>query len=112
MTYGGGHKLRFVGNTKILKGGILTNQVKRLFDEQKFQKGKVFLEGSGHPNFMNPIEYDKSLPGKSFSKRIRTLTAPNPKMPKLSEYYKGGFGQMITVLHYYIWGRVSRDSQK
>ena len=59
--------------------GSLTNRVKRLFDEQKFQKSKTFLEGSGHPNFMNPFVYDKSLLGKSFPKRIGALALPKPK---------------------------------
>ena len=35
------------------------------------------MEGSGHPNFTNPFEYDKSLQGKSFSKRIGARTPPN-----------------------------------
>ena len=35
------------------------NGVKRLFYKQKFQKSNIFSEGSGHPNFMNPFEYDK-----------------------------------------------------
>ena len=56
------------------------NRVKCLFDEQKFQKSNIFLEGSGHPKFMNPFEYDKSLLGKSFPKGIGTLTPPNPKI--------------------------------
>ena len=60
--------------------GTLTNQVKRLFDEQKFRKSKTFLEGSGHPNFMNPFVYGISLLGKSFPKRIGTLTLPDPKI--------------------------------
>ena len=38
------------------------------------------MEGSGHPNFMNPFVYGKSLLGKSFPKRIGTLTLPNPKI--------------------------------
>ena len=38
-------------------GGTLTNWVKRLFGEQKFQKSNIFLEGSGHQNFMNPFVY-------------------------------------------------------
>ena len=53
------------------------SRVKRLFDKQKFQKSKTFVEGSGHPNFTNPFEYDKSLQGKSFSKRIGARTPPN-----------------------------------
>ena len=44
--------------------------VKRLFDKQKFQKSKVFLEGSGHPNFTNPFEYDKSLKVSHFQKEL------------------------------------------
>ena len=53
-------------------------------DEQKFQKSNIFLEGSGHQNFMNPFVYGKSFLGKSFSKKIGTLTPPNPKI------FKGG----------------------
>ena len=48
--------------------------------QTKVSKSKVFLEGSGHPKFMNPFEYDKSLKDKSFSKRIGALTPPNPKI--------------------------------
>ena len=51
------------------KGGTLTNWVKRLFDEQKFQKLNIILEGSWHPNFMNPFEYGKSFLDKFFPKR-------------------------------------------
>ena len=50
------------------------NRVKRLFDEQKFQKSKTVLEGCGHPNFMNPFVYGKSLLGKNWN--------PNPPQPK------------------------------
>ena len=53
------------------------NWVKCLFDEQKFQKLNIILEGSWHPNFMNPFEYGKSYLGKSFPIRIGTLTTPN-----------------------------------
>ena len=35
-------KIKFLGNTKISQGETLTNRVKRLFDEQKFQKSNVF----------------------------------------------------------------------
>ena len=56
------------------------NWVNRLFDEQKFQKLNIILEGSWHPNFMNPFEYGKSCLGKSFPTRIGTLTLPNPKI--------------------------------
>ena len=56
------------------------NRVKGLFEEQKFQKPKTFWEGSGHPNFMNAFVYGKSLLGKSFPKRIGTLSPPNPKI--------------------------------
>ena len=73
-------EIMFVGNIKISWGGTITNQVKRLFDKQKFQKSNFFLEGSGHPNFTNPFEYYKSLQGKSFSKRIGALTPPNRKI--------------------------------
>ena len=57
----------------------LTNRVKRLFGEQKFQKSNIFLEGSGHQNFMNPFVYGKSFLGKSFSKKNWN---PNPTQPK------------------------------
>ena len=50
------------------------------FIPRKVSKVKHFLEGFGHPNLMNPFEYGKSLPGKSFPKRIGTLTPPNPKI--------------------------------
>ena len=60
--------------------GAPTICVKRLFDEIKFQKSNIFLEGSRHPNFMNPFEYGKSCPGKSFATRIGTLTPPNQKI--------------------------------
>ena len=53
-----------VGTTKISQGGTLANRVERLFDEQKFQKSNIFLEGSWHPNFTNPSEYGKSILGK------------------------------------------------
>ena len=56
------------------------NGVKCLFYKQKFQKSNIFSEGSGHPKFMNPFEYDKSFLGKSFPKRIGTLTPPNPRI--------------------------------
>ena len=46
--------------------------------KQKIQKSDIILEGSGHPNFMNPFEYGQSFIGKSFPKRIGTLTPPNP----------------------------------
>ena len=45
-----------------------------LSDRWKIRKVNNFLGGSGHPNFMNPFEYDKQLPDKSFPKRIGTLT--------------------------------------
>ena len=48
--------------------------VKRLFDGLKFQKSNIFLEGSWHPNFMNPFEYGKSCLGKSFPTRIGSKT--------------------------------------
>ena len=54
--------------------------VKRLFDGLKFQKSNIFLEGSWHPNFMNPFEYGKSCLGKSVPTRIGTQTPPNPKI--------------------------------
>ena len=54
------------------------HKVKRLSDKQKLHKSKTFLEGSGHPNFMNPFEYGKSLPYKSFPKWIGTVTPTNP----------------------------------
>ena len=72
--WSGGQVVRWSG------GGTLTNRVKRLFGEQKFQKSNIFLEGSGHQNFMNPFVYGKSFLGKSFSKKIGTLTPPNPKI--------------------------------
>ena len=50
------------------------------FIPRKVSKVKHFLEGFGHPNLMNPFEYGKSLPGKSFPKRIGTLTPPNQKI--------------------------------
>ena len=56
--------------------------------QTKVSKVKLFLEGSGHPNFMNPFEYGKSFLGKSFPKKIGTLTPPNPKI------FRGG-----TILH-------------
>ena len=74
VKWSGGQVVRWSG------GATLTSWVKRLFGEQKFQKSKTFLEGSGHPNFMNPFVYGKSLLGKSFPKRIGTLTLPNPKI--------------------------------
>ena len=40
----------------------------------------IIFEGSRHPNFMNPFEYGQSFIGKSFPKRIGTLTPPNPKI--------------------------------
>ena len=55
--------------------GAPTICVKRLFDEIKFQKSNIFLEGSRHPNFMNPFEYGTSFYNKSFPKRIGKLTA-------------------------------------
>ena len=74
VRWSGGQVVRWSG------GGTLTNRVKCLFEEQKFQKSNIFLEGSGHPNFMNPFEYGKSFLGKSFPKKIGTLTPPNPKI--------------------------------
>ena len=56
----------------------LTYWVKRLSTIKKFQKSNIILEGSRHPNFMNPFEYGKTLHNKSFTKRIGTLTPPNP----------------------------------
>ena len=45
--------------------------------EQKDPKVN-FLEGSGHPNFMTPIENSKYSKTKSFPKIKGTLTPPNP----------------------------------
>ena len=38
------------------------------------------MEGSWHPNFMNPFKYGKSGIGKSFPTRIGNQTPPNPKI--------------------------------
>ena len=47
-----------------------------------FNKFKQFQwwKHSGHPNFINPFEYDKWLPDKSSPKRIGTLTQTKPKI--------------------------------
>ena len=42
-------------------------------------ESKHFLECSGHQNFMNPSVNSKSFLGKSFSKKIGTLTPLNPR---------------------------------
>ena len=39
-------------------------------DEQKVSKGKYFLKGSGHQNFMNSFEYGKTLPDSSFQFQV------------------------------------------
>ena len=49
-------------------------------DKQKIQKANIILEGSRHQKFMNSFEYGQSFIGKSFPKRIGTLTPPNPKI--------------------------------
>jgi len=59
------------GPLKIGPNASLTN---------KSSKVKNFFGGFGHPNFMNHFVYGKSLLGKSFPKRIGTLTLPNPKI--------------------------------
>ena len=46
--------------------------------QTKVSKVKHFLEGSGHPKFMKPFEYGKSLSDKSFPKWIGTLSQPKP----------------------------------
>ena len=52
-----------------------------LWPMKNLKSQSFFGGGSGHPNLMNPFEYDKWLPDKSFPKRIETLTQtkPNPK---------------------------------
>ena len=72
---GGGHifypvKLSCFAEKKSLSEIPKIHKVKCLFDEQKFQKSNIFLEGSGHQNFMNPFVYGKSFLGKSFSKKL------------------------------------------
>ena len=47
------------------------------------EKSKSFFGGvldSGHPNFINPFEYDKYLPDKSVPKRIGALAGTQPKI--------------------------------
>ena len=61
------------------KGGPLRAGSNAFLTKKSF-KSETLLEGSGHPNFMNPFEYGKLLKGKSFLKRIGTLTPPNPKI--------------------------------
>ena len=39
------------------------------------------MEGSWHPNFMNPFKYGKLFHIKSFPTSIGSLTPPNPKIP-------------------------------
>ena len=56
------------------------NWAERLATNKKIQKWIVIFEGSRHPNFLNPFEYGQSFIGKSFSKRIGTLTTPNPEI--------------------------------
>ena len=75
-------KIKFVRNTRISQGGSLMNLVRGLSDHCRIIKVKqLFLWGRGgggsvHPNFLNPFEYRKLLPDKSFPKRIGTT--PNP----------------------------------
>ena len=47
--------------TKFYKGGPLQTGSNAFSTNKKFQKSKILLEGSGHPNFMNPFENGKSL---------------------------------------------------
>ena len=58
--------------------GTLTNWVKCLSTNKKFQKSNIILEGFRHPNFMNPFEYGQSFIGQSFPKRFGT----NPTQPQ------------------------------
>ena len=46
------------------------------------------MEGSRHPNFMNPFEYGQTFLGKSFPKKWN----PNPTQP---EGTKGGHNAQI-----------------
>ena len=75
-------KIKFVRITRISQGGSLMNLVRGLSDHCRIIKVKqLFLWGRGgggsvHPNFLNPFEYRKLLPDKSFPKRIGTT--PNP----------------------------------
>ena len=55
-----------------------TNWAERLVINKNIQKSNISSEGSRHPNFMNPFEYGQSFIGKSFPKRIETLTPTNP----------------------------------
>ena len=73
-------KKKIIRNTKISRGGTLTNWVKCLLTHKIFQKSNIILEGYKHPNFIFPYEYGKSYHNKLFPKRIGSLTPPNPKI--------------------------------
>ena len=60
--------------------GTLKNWAKRLTTNKKILKSNIIFEGSRHPNFMNPFENGQSFIGKSFPKRLGTLTPPKPKI--------------------------------
>ena len=48
-------KMKFVKNTEISLRGTYTNWVKLFSTNHKFQKSNIIMEGSRHPNFMNPF---------------------------------------------------------
>ena len=49
------------------------------FNQQMILISKIILEGSGHPNLMNPFEYRISPPDKSFPKSATpSLLTPPP----------------------------------
>ena len=67
------------------QGGLLRTGSIAYLTNEKLDKLIIFGGDSGHPNFMNPFEYDKWLPGHSFPKRIGTLTHTKPKIHRGAE---------------------------
>ena len=59
------------------------------------------MEGSEHPNFMNPFEYGKSFLDKLFTKDLEPQPKPNPKYigggadmpPLVFKYAQIGYGK-------------------
>ena len=51
------------------------------FNQQMILISKIILEGSGHPNLMNPFEYRISPPDKSFPKSASSSATPSLLTP-------------------------------